>query len=613
MPWRPDHPTLFRRPSPRQRRPMRVVVTGATGNVGTAVLRTLADEPRVREIVGVARRRPGVARAQGDLDAADVAPRRPRAASSRGADAVVHLAWLIQPSRDERTTRARERRGQPPGLRGRRPRRRAARSSTRRRSAPTRAGPKDRAVDESWPTTGIADLVLLAPQGGGRARCSTTRGRAPARCASCACGPGSSSSARRPRRSGGCSPARCCPAPLVRRVLIPVVPSIAAAALPGRARARRRRGVPARGCSTRRARRLQRRGRAGPRRPELARLLGARAVRVPAARPARPAGLTWRARLQPTPAGWVDIALGVPDHGHRARARGAGLDPAPHGRRGAAGAARRACARSAGSPTPPLDPGRAVRPQREVLTGLGGERRAEPPPGRAPRVEVRTACTLARPEAEREGTDMAQQHFDRLTAIDASFLHQEGPTSHMHVGAVRSSRARRRLRATCSTTCAAACTSCRATARSSPPRRCRPGRPLWVDDPSFNLEYHVRQTALPRPGARSSCCCWPRGSSPSRSTAPSRCGRCGSSRACSQRAGAGFALISKTHHCAHRRRRGRRPRDRCSSTSTPSRATCRTPTRPGSRTPSRRRAELVAARRARRACARAAGSRHGAR
>jgi diacylglycerol O-acyltransferase len=27
------------------------------------------------------------------------------------------------------------------------------------------------------------------------------------------------------------------------------------------------------------------------------------------------------------------------------------------------------------------------------------------------------------------------------------------------------------------------------------------GRPLWVDDPSFNLEYHVRNTALPKPGS----------------------------------------------------------------------------------------------------------------
>ena len=26
------------------------------------------------------------------------------------------------------------------------------------------------------------------------------------------------------------------------------------------------------------------------------------------------------------------------------------------------------------------------------------------------------------------------------------------------------------------------------------------GRPLWVDDPSFNLAYHVRHTALPAPG-----------------------------------------------------------------------------------------------------------------
>src|ERR671935_234242 len=31
---------------------------------------------------------------------------------------------------------------------------------------------------------------------------------------------------------------------------------------------------------------------------------------------------------------------------------------------------------------------------------------------------------------------MSQQHLDRLTAIDASFLHQEGPASHMHVGAL---------------------------------------------------------------------------------------------------------------------------------------------------------------------------------
>jgi UDP-glucose 4-epimerase len=38
---------------------MRVVVIGATGNVGTALLRALAHEEAVTEIVGVARRRHG--------------------------------------------------------------------------------------------------------------------------------------------------------------------------------------------------------------------------------------------------------------------------------------------------------------------------------------------------------------------------------------------------------------------------------------------------------------------------------------------------------------------------------------------------------------------------
>jgi diacylglycerol O-acyltransferase len=96
---------------------------------------------------------------------------------------------------------------------------------------------------------------------------------------------------------------------------------------------------------------------------------------------------------------------------------------------------------------------------------------------------------------------MPQQHLDRLTSIDASFLHQEGRASHMHIGGVllfegpappfekyldhvRSRlhlvpRYRQKL--------------------ATPPLET--GRPLWVDDPSFNLEYHVRHTALPSPGS----------------------------------------------------------------------------------------------------------------
>jgi uncharacterized protein YbjT (DUF2867 family) len=48
---------------------MRVVVTGATGNVGTSVLAALSADPAIDEIVGVARRRPGLSfeRTQGSV------------------------------------------------------------------------------------------------------------------------------------------------------------------------------------------------------------------------------------------------------------------------------------------------------------------------------------------------------------------------------------------------------------------------------------------------------------------------------------------------------------------------------------------------------------------
>ena len=96
---------------------------------------------------------------------------------------------------------------------------------------------------------------------------------------------------------------------------------------------------------------------------------------------------------------------------------------------------------------------------------------------------------------------MPQEHGDRLTAVDASFLAQEGPNYHMHVGAVTLfegpppsyqdfvdhirgrlhlvPRYRQKL--------------------AFPP--IETGRPLWVDDSTFNLEYHVRHTALPKPGS----------------------------------------------------------------------------------------------------------------
>ena len=72
------------------------------------------------------------------------------------------------------------------------------------------------------------------------------------------------------------------------------------------------------------------------------------------------------------------------------------------------------------------------------------------------------------------------------------------------------------------------------------------GRPFWVDDPSFNLDYHVRHTALPEAGLATSSCA-------------SSSGRIFSQRLDRSKPlwevwlvqgleGGRFALISKTHH-----------------------------------------------------------------
>ena len=79
---------------------MRIVVIGATGNVGTSVLQALGEDERVDSILGVARRLPRATFAKTEFAAADVT-RDELAPLLAGADAAVHLAWLIQPSRDK--------------------------------------------------------------------------------------------------------------------------------------------------------------------------------------------------------------------------------------------------------------------------------------------------------------------------------------------------------------------------------------------------------------------------------------------------------------------------------------------------------------------------------
>lgn len=78
---------------------MRVVVTGATGNAGTSLLRSMVAEPEIQSVVGIARRLPSLELSKVSWRSADV-ERDDLVPLFAGADAVVHLAWAIQPSRD---------------------------------------------------------------------------------------------------------------------------------------------------------------------------------------------------------------------------------------------------------------------------------------------------------------------------------------------------------------------------------------------------------------------------------------------------------------------------------------------------------------------------------
>lgn len=78
---------------------MRIVVVGATGNVGTSVLEALGHDDAVESVLGLARRLPSAEFAKTTFAAADVTG-DDLVPHFRGADCVIHLAWLIQPSRN---------------------------------------------------------------------------------------------------------------------------------------------------------------------------------------------------------------------------------------------------------------------------------------------------------------------------------------------------------------------------------------------------------------------------------------------------------------------------------------------------------------------------------
>lgn len=169
---------------------MRIAVTGASGNVGSALLRQLGADDDV-EVVAVARRLPDRDAAPFDAarwvtaDVADETVVPTLVEAFRGVDAVVHLAWQIQPSHDQSALRR-------TNVDGTRHVVAAAAAAGVRRFVHASSvgvyapGPKDRPVDESWPASGVptssysrhkaaAERVLdeLAPDGMSVARLRT--------------------------------------------------------------------------------------------------------------------------------------------------------------------------------------------------------------------------------------------------------------------------------------------------------------------------------------------------------------------------------------------------------------------------------------------------------
>lgn len=287
---------------------MRVVIVGATGNAGTSLLRSLENEPKVESILAVARRKPGLQVAKTTWATADIAS-DDLVPLFGGADVVVHLAWLIQPSHNVSFMRRTNVEG-------------SARLFEAAATAGVpaivyassvgaySAGPKDSRVDESWPTDGIATSFYSRHKAEVERLLDDFERRHP--------------DVRvvrlRPalifKRETGAEVRRLffgplMPNPLLRRSLLPLVPNVRDVVFQvvhsyDIGEAYRLAIVK----DVRGAFNVGTEPVVDP--DELARILDARQLRLPRRLLRVLAAATWRLHLQPTPEGWVDMGLSAP-------------------------------------------------------------------------------------------------------------------------------------------------------------------------------------------------------------------------------------------------------------------------------------------------------------
>jgi nucleoside-diphosphate-sugar epimerase len=350
---------------------MRIVVTGATGNVGTRLLPQLLSSPEVTSVVGIARRLPDnpdpraewvpVDLAEGDL--------RPVVA---GADVVIHLAFLLQPAHDpdemhrvniqgtQRLIDAVVAEGVPAFVQA---------SSVGAYSP----GPKHPRVDESHPTQGVSSSVYSRHKAAVERMLDTLEAEHPERRV-VRIRPGIVMQAQAASSLARYFLGPFAPSSLVRRSLLPVVPrvdrlEIQAVHAEDVARAFLLAALkpvtgpfnicaePPLNAAT------------------LAQALGAAQVPLPVALVRAVVDLTWRLHLQPTDPGWVDLGRLTPLM-NTGRARDVlGWTPT-HAADEALVETVDALGRGEGGPTPVLRPrtlpSRAYEVVRALVPGAGG-------------------------------------------------------------------------------------------------------------------------------------------------------------------------------------------------------------------------------------------------
>jgi len=349
---------------------MRIVVVGATGNVGTSVVDALSGDERVESVLGLARRLPAIERPKVEWAEADIVLDRLEP-HFEGADAVVHLAWAIQPSRDEVTTYSVNVRGSQRVF-----------DATAAAGVPAliyassigaySPGPQDDPVDESWPTGGISSSFYSRHKAAVEATLDRFEAENPeirvVRLRPALIFKGTAASEVR-RYFGG----PFVPTSLVKPTRLPVFPWISGlrtqavhtddvadayrlAALGDVSGAFNIAAEPVLDAET------------------VGEAIGARTIPLPARVVRALASATWAARLQPTPPGWVDMGVGVPVM-DTSRARTELGWQASHTSQEALRELLDGMSEREGTRTPPLDPqaGGPLR-VREILSGLGARK-----------------------------------------------------------------------------------------------------------------------------------------------------------------------------------------------------------------------------------------------